>query len=232
VFTGDYGVLGQATGLACDVKTTLEMNRMDDASLLAMALGLRDPAALRDPLQAVGGLGGLRAAGAESLREGLRTVTRRRLEALLEVFEVMLNTRPPLPTIASPQDVAAYFLPLLQGIAMETFWVLMLDARGRPISHHKVAQGTLTACLVHPREVFARAIRARAASIIAVHNHPSGDPTPSDDDVRLTERLHEAGLLLGIPLVDHVVVGGGGFQTITPGRMFRKAGASSPDLVA
>ena len=206
------------------MKDGRDMTSPDDPSLLATALGIRDPAPLRAPLQAVGGLPGLRAAGAEGLHEALRPVSRRRLEALLQVFEIMVSARPTLDVVESPEDVAAYFAPLLQGVATETFWILMLDARGRPIGHHQVAQGTLTACLVHPREVFARAIRARAASIIAVHNHPSGDPTPSDDDVLLTERLFDAGLLLGIPLVDHVVVGGGAFRTIPPGAPRRKAG--------
>ena len=213
--------------VARDVKTASKMKQTDDAALLAAALGLRDPLVLRDPLQAVGGLIGLREAGAEGLRGGLKAASRRRLEALLQVFEVMVSARPLAGPVEAAEDVAAYFGPLLRGIAAETFWILMLDARGRPLGHHKVAQGTLTACLVHPREVFARAIRARAASIVAIHNHPSGDPTPSDEDVLLTDRLHQAGLLLGIPLVDHVVVGGGDFRTITPGSRGRKAGASS-----
>lgn len=88
---------------------------------------------------------------------------------------------------------------------VENFFVLMLDARGRVQSVKRIATGTLTACLVHPREVFGPAIRAHAAQIVLGHNHPSEDPTPSPDDLTLTERVSEAGDLLGIPVVDHVV---------------------------
>jgi DNA repair protein RadC len=90
----------------------------------------------------------------------------------------------------------------------------MLDARNRPVAVECISKGTLTTCLVHPREVFRPAIRCSAAQVIAVHNHPSGDPTPSSDDRKITERLAEAGDLLGIPLVDHVVVARGGYRSI------------------
>lgn len=87
----------------------------------------------------------------------------------------------------------------------EQFMVIALDARGRVNAVETVALGTLTACLVHPREVFWQAIKHAAASIIVGHNHPSGDATPSDEDGLLTDRLQMAGEILGIPLTDHVV---------------------------
>jgi DNA repair protein RadC len=95
----------------------------------------------------------------------------------------------------------------------ERFWVVALDARNRPLSRHLVAQGSLASCMVHPREVFAPLVRRRAAAAILVHNHPSGDPTPSPEDERLTERLVEAGRLLGIPVLDHLVVGRRGYYS-------------------
>ncbi len=107
-----------------------------------------------------------------------------------------------------------------QGLLRQVYggrrWVVALDARGRPIGADCVSKGTLTACLVHPREVFAVAIRARAAAVIVVHNHPSGDPEPSDEDHILTERLAGAGAILGMPLLDHIIVTGRAFRSLGP----------------
>lgn len=95
----------------------------------------------------------------------------------------------------------------------ERFVVVALDARNRIIARHVAAVGSLAACIVHPREVFAPLIHDRAASTILVHNHPSGDPTPSPEDVELTERLAKAGRLLGIIVLDHLVVGRDGYYS-------------------
>jgi DNA repair protein RadC len=100
----------------------------------------------------------------------------------------------------------------------ERFLVVALDARNRIIRHHVVALGSLAVCVVHPREVFGPVIRDRAAAVILVHNHPSGDPTPSPEDVELTDRLAKAGQLLGITVLDHLVIGKEGYFS------FRDAG--------
>lgn len=92
----------------------------------------------------------------------------------------------------------------------EVFSALLLDAKNRLLRAVTVSVGTLTASLVHPREVYKAAIRHSAASIILAHNHPSGDPTPSREDIEITERLAEAGRVLGIDLLDHVVLGSDG----------------------
>jgi DNA repair protein RadC len=92
------------------------------------------------------------------------------------------------------------------GRRCETFWVLALDARHRVEHTRRVAEGTLTSVEVHPREVFRPLIRMGAAATILVHNHPSGDPCPSRDDVAITRRLMEVGELVGIPVLDHVVL--------------------------
>ncbi len=92
----------------------------------------------------------------------------------------------------------------------EVFSALLLDAKNRLVRAVTVSVGTLTASLVHPREVFKAAIRHSAASIILVHNHPSGDPTPSREDIEVTERLVEVGKVLGIELLDHVILGSNG----------------------
>lgn len=90
---------------------------------------------------------------------------------------------------------------------VEVFSVLYLDSKNRVLCFQEVARGSLTSCLVHPREVFATAVRLRAAAIIAIHNHPSGDPQPSAEDAAITGRLREAGKILGISLLDHIVIG-------------------------
>jgi DNA repair protein RadC len=94
------------------------------------------------------------------------------------------------------------------------FLVLLLDGRNRLLGELRISEGTLTAALVHPREVFAPAIRLAAAAIVLIHNHPSGDPTPSPEDVALTDRLRRAGELIGIKVLDHVVVGQGRFVSM------------------
>lgn len=113
--------------------------------------------------------------------------------------------------IGSPADVHRHFAPLLRGRRQESFQVLLLDARHRLESVIEVSVGTLTASLVHPREVFREAVRRTAAAIVLVHHHPSGDPTPSPEDRSVTERLCAAGVLLGIRVVDHVILGGDRF---------------------
>ncbi len=121
-----------------------------------------------------------------------------------------------------------YLAPRLAPLPVETFWVVMLDARGRPLGESQVGLGTLSACLVHPREVFAPALRARAASVVLVHNHPSGDPAPSEEDVALTVRLAEVGDLMGIPLLDHVVVGRAGHRSIGGAATLAPRAAADP----
>jgi DNA repair protein RadC len=89
----------------------------------------------------------------------------------------------------------------------EEFWVVTLNTKNVPIDCHQITVGTLRNSLVHPREVFRPAIRDAANCIIAMHNHPSGDPTPSDQDISVTERLEQTAEVVGIPLIDHIVVG-------------------------
>ena len=113
----------------------------------------------------------------------------------------------------SPRDVAAAFAPRLEDLPVEEFHVAILDAQHRLERDVTVTRGLLNSSLVHPREVFREAIAERAAAIILVHNHPSGDPTPSADDRLVTEQLVAAGRLLDIPVHDHVIVGRGRYSS-------------------
>ena len=118
------------------------------------------------------------------------------------------------PIIRSPEDVARCMVPLLRDRANEVFFVLLLDAKNAMRSRVEISSGTLNASLVHPREVYKAAIDHRAASIIVVHNHPSGNPEPSREDAEVTHQLAEAGRIVGIPLHDHVIVAGDRFTSL------------------
>lgn len=111
--------------------------------------------------------------------------------------------------LRSPRDVVAAFEPRLRELPVEEFHVAILDAQHRLERDVLITRGLLNSSLVHPREVFREAIAERAAAVILVHNHPSGDPTPSAEDRSVTEQLVAAGRLLDIPVHDHIIVGRG-----------------------
>ncbi|MFK7735698.1 MAG: DNA repair protein RadC [Pirellulaceae bacterium] len=125
------------------------------------------------------------------------------------VAEAAAHRKPP-PKINSTQAAvdfcARHFARLASDASQEEFHIVTLDTKLQPIQTHRITIGTLDASLVHPREVFRAAIRDSASSILLVHNHPSGDPTPSRQDREVTERLKESGKLLGIQVIDHVIV--------------------------
>jgi DNA repair protein RadC len=113
------------------------------------------------------------------------------------------------PQLRTPADSARYLLPRYSARPVETFGLLALDIRHRLKREAVVSVGCLTSSLVHPREVFQEAVLARAAALVLFHNHPSGDPEPSAEDVGLTRRLASAGTLMGIEVLDHLVLGAG-----------------------
>ncbi len=114
--------------------------------------------------------------------------------------------------ITSPASAMKYCLNRFERLAKEAkqeeFHMVTLDTKNQPIASHQITVGTLRNSLVHPREVFRPAIRDAANCIVVVHNHPSGDPTPSDQDLSVTERLESAAEIIGIPLIDHIIVAG------------------------
>jgi DNA repair protein RadC len=127
---------------------------------------------------------------------------------------VETEARRPRPTLRSPSEVHGLLAPEVRGAAQETFHALLLDGKHRLRRREQVSLGTLNSSLVHPREVFGPALREGAAALIVAHNHPSGDPEPSDEDLAVTRRLVEAGRILGVPLLDHVVIGERSFVSI------------------
>jgi DNA repair protein RadC len=115
--------------------------------------------------------------------------------------------------VRSPRDVVEYFAPRMEDLPVEEIHVAVLDAQHRLERDITVTRGLLSSSLVHPREVFREAIAERAAAVILVHNHPSGDPVPSADDRAITEQLVAAGRLLDIPVHDHVIIGRGRYTS-------------------
>jgi DNA repair protein RadC len=131
--------------------------------------------------------------------------------------------------VRGPADVFRHFHARVRQWRHERFFVLLLDGRHRMLREVVISQGTLTASLVHPREVFRPALREAAAAMVLVHNHPSGDPTPSAEDREITTRLAEVGNLLGIPVLDHVVVAERGWASLVElGAIPRRDGADDP----
>ena len=132
------------------------------------------------------------------------------------VREIEVRYRPASgrkPKLGSPESVFAVMAERLQDLPCERFYALYLNTRHRLLGVHLVSAGTLNQSLVHPRDVFAPALKANAAAVIVVHNHPSGDPLPSREDHEVTRRLKQAGELLGVGLLDHVVIGGDRYQS-------------------
>ena len=142
---------------------------------------------------------------------GIGTAKAATVLAALELGRRAQQTAKSRPRIREASDVAELLRPRFRAEKREHFLVLPLSAKNEVLMVADVSVGTLTNALVHPREVFEPPIRCGAAHIILAHNHPSGDPAPSAEDHRLTRVLKDAGALLGIPVTDHVIIGGAGF---------------------
>jgi len=115
---------------------------------------------------------------------------------------------------SSSADAASFLAGRLAHLRKEYFVALLLDGKNRLIRQVRISEGSLTSSIVHPREAFLPAVRASAAAVIFAHNHPSGDPTPSREDIAVTEQLHNAGRILGISVLDHIVIGDGSFRSL------------------
>ncbi|QCR33031.1 DNA repair protein RadC [Lysinibacillus sp. SGAir0095] len=110
-------------------------------------------------------------------------------------------------TIRSPQDAATFLMPEMSSLQQEHFVVLFLNVKNQVMHKQTIFIGSLNSSIVHPREIFREAVKRSAASIICSHNHPSGNATPSPEDIEVTKRLQEAGYIIGIELIDHVIIG-------------------------
>ncbi len=118
------------------------------------------------------------------------------------------------PTIKSPWDVADLFMEEMRYYKKEYFNIVLLNTKNEIISAENISVGNLNSSLVHPREVFIRAIKRSSSSLLLVHNHPSGNPYPSQEDIKITKRLMEAGKIIGIQVLDHIIIGDGKYISL------------------
>ena len=116
--------------------------------------------------------------------------------------------------IRSPSDIAEEFIPALRDLQQEVFIVVLLNSANKIIKEITITKGLLNSSLTHPREVFRHAIVEHAASVILMHNHPSGNPEPSQEDISITKQIVEAGKVVGIPVHDHIIIAGGNFTSL------------------
>lgn len=195
---------------------------LGDNELLAILLGSGTASAsalavATAVLESSGGLHGLlRVSREELLRfKGLGDARAAQVLAALELGRRVMTRRPPeRPQVMGPTDAAAYLMPEFGSRAVEQFGALLLDTRHRVIRAALLSVGSQDATPVQPREVFRQAVLASAAAVVLFHNHPSGDPQPSEDDVHLTARMAAAGDLMGITVVDHVILGDGRYCSL------------------
>lgn len=181
---------------------TVTENVLDLArQLLAKAGGLQGLANMSvEELLAIKGIGPAKAAAIQAaLQLGIRMLeTSRRVGAL----------------IRSPEDVVDLLMAEMKQLDREYFRIVLLDTKHRVIDMPIISIGNLNSSIVHPREMFKECIRRSSSGVIMVHNHPSGDPEPSDDDLDVTERIVEAGKLLGIDVLDHIIIGDNRFVSL------------------
>ena len=168
-------------------------------------------------LSYTGGLAGIEKFELAELQkiDGLGPVKTCLLQAAVELGKRAVIPAPALEkSISSATEVAEWFRCHLQNIERECIHALLLDSKHRPIKHFQVTVGSWTSCPVDPKVVFAACLRNGAPAVILIHNHPSGDPTPSRDDLELTERMVRAGRVVGITVLDHLIVGREGFTSL------------------
>jgi DNA repair protein RadC len=193
-----------------------------DAELVALQLGTGDRGhsavdVARALLVSFGSLAALAAADVAELA-AFRGVGRAKAVRLAAAFELTRRLRSrgsaPRPVLSTPEQVYARYAPLMEDLRREIFRVALLDAQNGWLKDVVVSEGTLVASLVHPREVLRPALLEPAASLILLHNHPSGDPSPSREDVRLTRQLVDCARLMDLRIHDHVIIGRGRFASL------------------
>ncbi|HUN24015.1 MAG TPA: DNA repair protein RadC [Anaerolineales bacterium] len=203
---------------------------LSNAELLAILLrvGIKGESAVQLAsriLRECGGLGGLASTSVSQLAsiKGIGLAKASQILAALElgnrVARAQLGTR---PVIGSPEDAAVIFQGLLQGKEQEGVVLLLLDIKNRVIDTVELYQGTLNTSNIRIAEVFREAIRKNAASIIMAHNHPTGDPTPSPEDIAVTRSIAQAGQQLELPLLDHLVIGQASFISLKKAGFFTR----------
>ena len=144
----------------------------------------------------------------------LRKLKATQILAMCELYKRFKVSELTQVKISKPSDVAKLVLDELRMLRQEVLILINLDTKNKVISKKEIFKGGLNSSLVHPREIFREAVKDSAASIIICHNHPSGDPTPSRDDINITTRLKECGKMMGIELLDHLIIGDNRFISL------------------
>jgi DNA repair protein RadC len=195
---------------------------LSNAELLAILLrtGTYRESAVHLAQRMLGESGGLRSLVDMSLQQltkikGIGNAKGLQIQAGIELGRRMARTTlKETVTVRTPKDAADLLMEELRYLQKEHFVCLFLNTKNHVIGQETLSMGSLNASIVHPREVFRAAIKRSSASIICVHNHPSGDPTPSSEDIQITQRLVEAGDLVGIDVLDHIVIGDQSFVSL------------------
>ncbi|MEK3879503.1 RadC family protein [Paenibacillus sp. FSL M7-0420] len=195
---------------------------LSQAELLAILLrtGAHRESALLIAQRLLSQAGGLRGLADLSIEElttinGIGPAKAVQLKAGIELGRRMANSRLTGPVIIrSPQDAAEILTEQLRYLQKEHFICLFLNTKNHVIAQETLSMGSLNASIVHPREVFRAAMKCSSAAIICAHNHPSGDPTPSPEDISLTSRLMQAGEIVGIDVLDHLVIGDSSYVSL------------------
>ncbi|KFN11087.1 RadC family protein [Paenibacillus macerans] len=195
---------------------------LSNAELLAILLrtGTRSESAIHMAQRVLSEIGGIRGLVDFSLDEmvqlkGIGPAKAIELKAGIELGRRLAKSRlPESETIRSPHIAAELLMEQMRYLQKEHFVCLFLNTKNHIIAQETLSIGSLNASIVHPREVFRAAIKCGSASVVCAHNHPSGDPTPSAEDIRMTNRLCEAGEIVGIDVLDHIVIGDGKFVSL------------------
>lgn len=191
-----------------------------DAEILAIVMGT--PTALHGATELLSRCAGLNGIGEAAINDLIAVdqigeSTAYRIKAAFEMASRLLGGPgdDPRPRVTSPTDAAKLMFPKMYRLDQEEFWIIMLDTRNRVLGIRHLYRGTLNTTITRTAEIYTPAVKTpRCAAIIAVHNHPSGDPTPSPEDVRMTREVSRAGELLGITLLDHIIIGHHNFVSL------------------
>jgi len=202
--------------------------RLSNSELLALIIctGSKKKSAIelsQDILSYFGGLHSLVDISVEEIKKikGVGIAKGTQISALVELSKRFFATsRKNKIKIKTPHDVVNLTMPALRHSRQEVFKIILLDVKNQLISVPEISRGSLSSSIVHPREVFREAIRRSSAALIMVHNHPSGIPEPSKEDINITRRMSEAGKIMGIEVLDHVVIGDGRFISMKEKQMF------------
>lgn len=195
---------------------------LSDAELLALIIriGNKKRTAVelsQDIINQYGGLKGLNYLTIKEMKgiKGIGNTKAVQIKAVIELSKRLATlNREEREVIKSPRDVAQLLMPELRYFTQEIFKIVLLDIKNQVISIPLISKGGLTSSIVHPREVFKEAIKHSSAGMILVHNHPSGIPEPSRDDINITKKLINSGNIIGIDVLDHIIIGDGIFVSM------------------